>query len=80
MADFHSDEVASFCRAGISEPMPVAATFFMPSISGSALSSFARIDTMVRGPITAPNTFETPRIMHSRQVADCPCTIAKSCR
>ncbi|CAL8470514.1 g10056 [Coccomyxa elongata] len=32
---------------GISEPMPVAATFFTPDMTGRSLSSFAAIDTMV---------------------------------
>lgn len=39
-----SDDVAS---SGISEPMPVAATFFTPDAAGRSLSAFAAIDTMV---------------------------------
>lgn len=38
---------------GISEPMPVAATFFTPDVTGHSLSSFAAIDTMVRCPGSA---------------------------
>ena len=33
--------------AGISEPMPVAATFHTPGSSGDSLSSYAAIDSMV---------------------------------
>jgi len=35
------------CSAGISEPLPVAATFYMPDASGSAMDKYATIDTMV---------------------------------
>lgn len=34
-------------HSGISEPMPVAATFFTPDNMGRSLSAFANIDTMV---------------------------------
>lgn len=33
--------------SGISEPLPVAATFYMPDASGTSMESYARIDTMV---------------------------------
>ena len=36
--------------AGISEPLPVAATFYMPDSSGRTMESHACIDTMVRPP------------------------------
>ena len=36
------------CSAGISEPLPVAATFHMPDASGNTLDKYATIDTMVR--------------------------------
>ena len=32
---------------GISEPLPVAATFYMPDASGKTMEGFAHIDTMV---------------------------------
>ena len=33
--------------SGISEPLPVAATFYMPDASGTTMENYARIDTMV---------------------------------
>lgn len=33
--------------AGISEPLPVAATFYTPSASGHSMEKYAAVDTMV---------------------------------
>lgn len=35
------------CCPGISEPLPVAATFYMPDALGTTMEGYAHIDTMV---------------------------------
>ena len=57
-----SKQGVPFARTGISEPMPVAATFHTPGAAGDTLSTYAGIDSMV-SPSPSPCPSHPP-LMH----------------
>lgn len=54
------------CIAGISEPLPVAATFHMPDVSGNTMDQYATIDTMVCNQLCHTDTKGLQFILFSR--------------